>query len=63
MESKAVPPERKDEQLVQEDIQPETKEVHPFKQEAQPEIKEEQPMDDTNKEPTNFKETNEDEKK
>ena len=63
LESKAVPPERKDEQLVQEDIQPETKEVHPFKQEAQPEIKEEQPMDDTNKEPTNFEETNEDEKK
>ncbi len=63
LESKAVPPERKDEQMVQEDIQPETKEVHPFKQEAQPEIKEEQPMDDTNKEPTNFEETNEDEKK
>ena len=56
MESKAVPPERKDEQLVQEDIQPETKEV-------QPEIKEGQPVDDTNKEPTNFDETNEDEKK
>ena len=70
LESKGVPPERKDEQLVQEDIQPETKEVQPVKQEAQPEIKEaqpeikeEQPMDDTNKEPTNFKETNEDEKK
>ena len=63
LESKAVPPERKDEQLVQEDIQPENKEVHPVKQEAQPEIKEEQPMDDTNKEPTNFEETNEDEKK
>ena len=63
LESKAVPPERKDEQLVQEDIQPENKEVHPIKQEAQPEIKEEQPMDDTNKEPTNFEETNEDEKK
>ena len=63
LESKAVPPERKDEQLVQEDTQPETKEVQPVKQEAQPEIKEEQPMDDTNKEPTNFEETNEDEKK
>jgi len=63
LESKAVPLERKDEQLVQEDIQPENKEVHPVKQEAQPEIKEEQPMDDTNKEPTNFEETNEDEKK
>ena len=63
LESKGVPPERKDEQLVQEDIQPENKEVHPVKQEAQPEIKEEQPMDDTNKEPTNFEETNEDEKK
>ena len=63
LESKGVPPERKDEQLVQEDIQPETKEVQPVKQEAQPEIKEEQPMDDANKEPTNFEETNEDEKK
>ena len=63
LESKAVPPERKDEQLVQEDIQPENKEVHPVKQEAQPEIKEEQLMDDINKEPTNFEETNEDEKK
>ncbi len=63
LESKAVPPERKDEQLVQEDTQPETKEVQSVKQEAQPEIKEEQPMDDANKEPTNFEETNEDEKK
>jgi len=49
LESKVVPPERKDEQPVQEDIQPE--------------IKEEQPMDDANKEPTNFEETNEEEKK
>ena len=49
LENKVVPPERKDEQPVQEDIQPE--------------IKEEQPMDDANKEPTNFEETNEEEKK
>ena len=63
LKSKTVPPERKEEQPVKEDIQPETKEVQPIKQEVQPEIKEEQPMDDTNKEPTNFEETNEDEKK
>ena len=63
LESKAVPPERKDEQLIQDDIQPETKEVQPVKQEVQPEIKEEQPMGDTNKEPTNFEDTNEEEKK
>ena len=63
LESKTVPPERKEEQPVKEDIQPETKEVKPIKQEVQPEIKEEQPMDDTNKEPTNFEDTNEEEKK
>ena len=63
LESKGVPPERKDEQLVQEDIQPETKEVQPIKQEVQPEIKEEQQMEYTNKEPTNFEDTNEEEKK
>ena len=63
LESKTVPPERKEEQPVKEDIQPETKEVQPIKQEVQPEIKEEQPMDDTNKEPTNFEDTNEEEKK
>ena len=64
LESKTVQPERKEEQPVKEDIQPETKEVQPVKQEAQPEIKEEQPIDDTNnKEPTNFEETDEDEKK
>ena len=63
LESKTVPPERKEEQPVKEDIQPETKEVQPIKQEVQPEIKEEQPMDDTNKEPTNLEEINEDEKK
>ena len=63
LESKTVPPERKEEQPVKEDIQPETKEVQPIKQEVQPEIKEEQQMDDTNKEPTNFEDTNEEEKK
>ena len=63
LESKTVPPERKEEQPVKEDIQPETKEVQPIKQEVQPEIKEEQPMEDTNKEPTNFEDTNEEEKK
>ena len=63
LESKTVPPERKEEQPVKEDIQPETKEVKPIKQEVQPEIKEEQPMEDTNKEPTNFEDTNEEEKK
>ena len=63
LESKTVPPERKEEQPVKEDIQPETKEVQPIKQEVQPEIKEEQQMEDTNKEPTNFEDTNEEEKK
>ena len=63
LESKTVPPEKKEEQPVKEDIQPETKEVQPIKQEVQPEIKEEQQMDDTNKEPTNFEDTNEEEKK
>ena len=63
LESKTVPPERKEEQPVKEDIQPETKEVQPIKQQVQPEIKEEQQMDDTNKEPTNFEDTNEEEKK
>tara|TARA_B100002051_G_scaffold170089_1_gene160793 strand:- start:57 stop:548 length:492 start_codon:yes stop_codon:yes gene_type:complete len=63
LESKTVPPERKEEQPVKEDIQPETKGVQPIKQEVQPEIKEEQPMEDTNKEPTNFEDTNEEEKK
>ena len=63
LESKTVPPERKEEQPVKEDIQPETKEVQPIKQEVQPEIKEEQPMEDTINEPTNFEDTNEEEKK
>ena len=63
LESKTVPPEKKEEQPVKEDIQPETKEVQPIKQEVQPEIKEEQQMDNTNKEPTNFEDTNEEEKK
>ena len=63
LESKTVPPERKEEQPVKEDIQPETKEVQPIKQEVQPEIKEEQPMEDTNEEPTNFEDINEEEKK
>ena len=63
LESKTVPPERKEEQPVKEDIQPETKEVQPIKQEVQPEIKEEQQMEYTNKEPTNFEDTNEEEKK
>ena len=50
LESKIIPPEKKEqEQPIQEEIQPETKE--------------EQPIDNTNKEPTNFEETNEDEKK
>ena len=50
LESKIIPPEQKEqEQPIQEEIQPETKE--------------EQPIDNTNKEPTNFEETNEDEKK
>ena len=49
LESKIIPPERKEEQPIQEETQPETKE--------------EQPIDNANKEPTNFEETNEDEKK
>ena len=63
LESKVVPPERKDEQPVQEDIQSEIKKEQPVKEEIQPEIKEEQPIDNANKKPTNFEETNEDEKK
>ena len=50
LESKIIPPEQKEqEQPIQEEIQPETKK--------------EQPIDNANKEPTNFEETNEDEKK
>ena len=50
LESKIIPPEQKEqEQPIQEEIQPETKE--------------DQPIDNANKEPTNFEETNEDEKK
>ena len=49
LESKIIPPGKKEEQLIQEETQPETKE--------------EQPIDNANKEPTNFEETNEDEKK
>ena len=49
LESKIIPPGKKEEQLIQEETQPETKE--------------EQPIDIANKEPTNFEETNEDEKK
>ena len=63
LESKIVPPEKKEEQPVQEEIQPETKEEQPIQNEIQPETKEEQPIDNANKEPTNFEETNEDEKK
>ena len=64
LESKITQPERKEqEQLAQEEIQPETKEQQPIQEETQPETKEEQPIDNANKEPTNFEETNEDEKK
>ena len=63
LESKIVPPEQKEEQPVQEEIQPETKVEQPVQEEIQPETKDEQPIDDTNKESTNFQETNEDEKK
>ncbi len=64
LESKIIQPERKEqEQPIQEEIQPETKEQQPIQEEIQPETKEEQPTDNANKEPTNFEETNEDEKK
>ena len=64
LESKITQPERKEqEQPIQEEIQPETKEQQPIQEETQPETKEEQPIDNANKEPTNFEETNEDEKK
>ena len=64
LESKITQPERKEqEQLTQEEIQPKTKEQQPIQEETQPETKEEQPIDTANKEPTNFEETNEDEKK
>ena len=63
LESKIIQPERKEEQPIQEEIQPETKEQQPIQEETQPETKEEQPIDNANKEPTNFEETNEDEKK
>ena len=64
LESKIIPPEQKEqEQPIQEEIQPETKEQQPIQEETQPETKEEQPIDNANKEPTNFEETNEDEKK
>ena len=63
LESKNVPPERKEEQPVQEITQPETKVEQPVQEITQPEIKEEQPKDNANKEPTNFEETNGDEKK
>ena len=64
LESKIIPPEKKEqEQPIQEEIQPETKEQQSIQEETQPETKEEQPIDNANKEPTNFEETNEDEKK
>ena len=64
LENKIVPPERKEEQPVQEEIQPETKEEQPIQVEIQPETKEDQPLDNANKDSTNFEETNnEDEKK
>ncbi len=61
LESKIIPPERKEEQPVKE----ETKEEQPIQEETQPETKKDQPIDidNANKEPTNFEETNEDEKK
>ena len=64
LESKIIQPERKEqEQPIQEETQPETKEQQPIQEETQPETKEEQPIDNANKEPNNFEETNEDEKK
>ena len=50
LESKIVPPERKQEE-------------QPFQEEIQPETKEVQSMDNADKEPTNVEETNEDGKK
>ena len=58
-----IPPERKEEQSVQVQTQPETREEQPIQEETQPETKEEQPIDNIDKEPKNFDETNEDEKK
>ena len=49
LESKIIPPERKEEQPIQEEVQSQTGE--------------EQPIDNANKEPANFEETNNDEKK
>ena len=63
LESKITPPERKEEQPIKEETQPETKEEQPIQEEIQSETKEEQPIDNTDKEPTSFEETNEDEKK
>ncbi len=64
LESKIIPPEKKEqEQPIQEEIQPETKEQQSIQEETQPETKEEQPIDNANKEPSNFEETNGDEKK
>ena len=64
LESKIIQPERKEqEQPIQEEIQPETKEQQPIQEETQPETKEKQPIDNANKEPANFEEINEDEKK
>ena len=50
MESKIVPPERKEEQPVQVETQTEAKEERPIQEQTQPETKEEQLIDNTNKE-------------
>ncbi len=63
LESKIIPIERKEEQSVQEETQPVPGKEQSVQEETQSDTKEEQPIDNVDKEPKNFNETNEDEKK
>ncbi len=63
LESKIIPTERKEEQSVQEETQPVPGKEQSVQEETQSDTKEEQPIDNVDKEPKNFNETNEDEKK
>ena len=63
LESKIIPTERKEEQSVQEETQPVPGKEQSVQEETQSDTKEEQPIDNIDKEPKNFDETNEDEKK
>ena len=63
LESKIIPTERKEEQSVQEETQPIPGKEQSVQEETQSDTKEEQPIDNVDKDPKNFNETNEDEKK